>query len=87
MTPWQLKICVAGAIDREEIAHDHGVWIMWHTAALFRFNGKKLPDIKQFMSGSRKKQVPQIDENAIMARLRAYQHQVDEKSKEQGKAK
>ena len=56
-----------------EIEHDHKAWVMWHGVALQRM--KKMPPLKDYMAGN--KPVQGIDENAIMARLRAYQKRVE----------
>lgn len=51
---------------------------MWHGAALIR-SQKKMPPLKQFMSG--KKQVKGIDECAIIDRLKAYNIRIAKESK------
>lgn len=84
MLPWQLKTCIDAAADARLDKHDHFAWFMWHMAALFRFGGKKLPDLSTFMSKRNpddKKAVAGVNEDAIMAWL------VSAKNKHQEKAK
>ena len=78
ITPWQFSLYIEAAGKRREDEHDHASWIMWHGAVLSRWptgkKAKKFPDLKKFLSGAlnHKKHIPRIDENAIMAQLKAY---------------
>jgi hypothetical protein len=76
MTPWQLSQIVKAYIEKKEEDHDHDAWIMWHGAILPKL--KTMPDLKDFLSSAKKKQVQKIDEHAILARLKAYQKRVEQ---------
>lgn len=73
MTPWQFGLCLKAYQEKKEAEHDSNVWFMWHSEAIARI--KKLPPMNDFLSG--KKPVKVIDENAIIARLKAYQKRVE----------
>jgi len=83
MTPWQFKCCVRAAEKHREDTHNDSVWVMWHHAALLR--QKQLPKLDKLLrKPADKKAVPPIDQNAIMARFKAYQFDRDKDKK--GKA-
>lgn len=74
---------VEGAVRRAENEHDHAVWSIWHTELLQRL--EVLPKLKDFMPERGKpaleeKPVPQIDENAIKGRLKAYQERLKQQN-------
>lgn len=79
MTPWQLSACEQAHIEEKNDSHNRFAWFMWHCAALFRYKGKKIPDIDLFMikdkgdssKGGGKKPVSGVNEDAIMAWLTA----------------
>lgn len=77
MTPWQLSACERAHIEEKNDTHNRLAWFMWHCAALFRFRGKKIPDIDVFMvkkdkaRDENKKPVEGVNEDAIMAWLLA----------------
>lgn len=52
-----------------EQSHNKDAWVMWHNAALVR--SKEMAPLSDFMVV--KKPVKNIDEDVIMARLKAYQ--------------
>lgn len=54
--------------------HDRAVWFMWHAESLAR--AKKLPHMKAYFY-KEKKTAATVDETAIMARLKAYNAQLE----------
>lgn len=68
LTPWQFRVCVEAYSDKMEDDHKQSVWLMYHGAIIPKM--KKIPPLKDFLTP--KKAVQGIDENAIMARLKAY---------------
>lgn len=72
LTPWQFKCCVRAAERQRTIDHKDELWIIWHSAALQR-QKTLMPLEKLIADPKNKKAMPRIDENAILARMKAYQ--------------
>ena len=82
ITPWQFSVCLKAAMKVAKSKFDDMAWSVWHTEALAR--SKKLPRLKEFISASEvsetndeKNKVRNIDEGAIIARLRGYNKQLE----------
>lgn len=75
LTPYQFGLCMRGYEERERRQHDAAIWVGWHTAAFQK--SKRLPPLKDYLSSS-KKRMQGVDEDAIMARLKAYQKRVND---------
>lgn len=74
LTPWALGQLIESHIKNKNDEHNSRAWMMWHGALLGRI--QNTPPLENFLIG--KKPVNLIDEEAIMARLEAYQKRVDE---------
>lgn len=72
MTPWQFHLCIGASIEKYRQEHEHSVWLIWHSEALART--KKLPPLKDLLKTVEddKKEVPKVDEAAIIGRFKAY---------------
>lgn len=75
ITPWQFRVCLDGYRERVEQNRRAVTWQIWHTEALQR--QKKMPSLQDMLDARKpddgpKKEVPTIDENAIIGRMKAY---------------
>jgi len=70
LTPWLFSHALEAAGERRDEAHNSAAFMMWHGALLTR--SKEILPLKRFLANA-KKPVNRIDENAIIARLKAYQ--------------
>lgn len=70
ITPWQQKLLSEAHGELQAAKHENILWQVWHTACFSRM--KKLPEYKDLFKRSKRGSAPNIDQGAIMARLKAY---------------
>lgn len=77
MTPWHFKLAVKAHNKRRAEEHNRAAFFMWHKEALARH--KKMPPLKNYLFETLteeepevKKAVKNIDDNAIIGRLKGY---------------
>ncbi len=71
MTPYELGLAIKSYSERKKNEYEQAAFIMWHGAVLARMDGKKFPPLSDFIKPINKP-LKQIDERAIIARLKAY---------------
>lgn len=73
LTPYQLTILTKEYKRQQEFEHDAAMWRLYHAATFHR--AKKLPPLSDYLSTA-KKNNKNIDENAILIRLKVYQERL-----------
>lgn len=85
LTPWQFRMLCEAYEIKQELQHDHDIWMHWHGAYLNRM-AKKMAPLADFLAKAIKKRatnaVAAIDEHAIKNRMRAYNKRLQEEKGE-----
>ena len=81
LTPYLFSQYMQGYRIRLEREHKENCWLMWHNVAWARC--KRLPKLTDVL-GIEKKASIQIDQNAIIARLKAYNSRLEQEGVKNG---